>query len=1065
MSTICLSLLGSFEISPAEATALRRKERVLLAYLAVQTRPLPRQMLISLFFARADDPAAALRLSLSRIRRTLGSDIILTEGRTVQWNPRAGEVDHKTFVSVLNDFATHSADALAAALAMYHGEFLTGLALEDAPEADLWLLQERAHLQTLYERGALELIRRQRLAGQWDTAIQQTRALLIHNPLLESAHAHLLWLYHQTGQPDAARTHYEIWHHLAQEMGIPPSSELQQLAEGEHHPGTFSPTRISAPFAGREVELRALHTCWQDAHKGQGRFILLEGEAGAGKSTLVEHFARQFALPLLSGNSYETTRHLPYTPWTELLENTLNAASSKLVNLSVYSREAFARFLPGWGTRLGIVRSELGFLATEGQEASHLYQAFTDGLYFLFEGAKPILFLDNLQWADEASLTLLHFTARRAFRDGWLIVGAHRAATGGETSALNKMLEGLHPRVERFALSGLSVSAVTDLIALLWPQLPSESRTKWATRLTEATGGNPFFISELLRELAQQEPEPESLPVPASIRDLVQHRLQGLPSGGQRVLGALAVLDVPATPAYLQKMSERLWGETVDLLDEGWQRGLLRVDGEQYAFAHDLVREAVLAGVSPVRKRWLHKRAVEMLVVEAEGFPPSARGEMAGRILHHAKTGDVPTQVFAWGHEAAEYAFHLNAIREAYQAVEASMAAFVHVEQDEANTRLFIQLLLDSAWLINLMGCPVEEERTRLEEARGLLARYPEPELQGLYHLREASVLSGEGRYTEAIPAALNAYEYFMDLGDTLSSAWSIQSAGRYEITLSHNRAGRALFTQALELYRACGGVRGEAIVLSNLAWVNLNMGEPGIALEGLARALTLARETGDILGQAEICTTFAATWNFFYRADLVRFYAQEASMLFRKVGLPDSRARLYLGTAAWVSEGMEAAQMIFQEVHNHAVAQNDLWLQGWVAQLLGRQAFYTGDLERAEIWFEEATRLRGKTGEQSNQISDLSWLARLRLARGEVETATELTTQAIQRMIELTPEAWVFEKWDVYRTHAAVLAARGYKASAAQYNQLADEAIASMADQTPDAATREGFLKAIGKF
>ena len=322
MSTIQIRVLGSFEISHPEGQSLRRKERALLAYLAVQTRPIPRHTLIHRFYTGAEDPAAALRLSLSRLRRALGVDILQTPARAVQWNPRAGWVDYAEFSPLLTgDLAARSADVLASALILYRGEFLSGLALEDAPEAELWILQERTHLHALYERGALELIRRWSLAGQWEAAIRQTRSLLTHSPLLEPAHERLIELYRQTGQTEAAYTHYEQFRQrLEREMGLAPSPELQQrVVELKTNRTNLhaSARPEDAPFAGREAELRELHTHWQAAQTGRSGVVLIEGEAGGGKSTLVTYFARQFAIPTLTGNCYETTHHLPYTPWIE----------------------------------------------------------------------------------------------------------------------------------------------------------------------------------------------------------------------------------------------------------------------------------------------------------------------------------------------------------------------------------------------------------------------------------------------------------------------------------------------------------------------------------------------------------------------------------------------------------------------------------------------------------------------------------------------------------------------------------------------------------------------------
>jgi tetratricopeptide (TPR) repeat protein len=331
--------------------------------------------------------------------------------------------------------------------------------------------------------------------------------------------------------------------------------------------------------------------------------------------------------------------------------------------------------------------------------------------------------------------------------------------------------------------------------------------------------------------------------------------------------------------------------------------------------------------------------------------------------------------------------------------------------------------------------------------------------MQAMYHLGEAALLAGEGKYEEAIPAALNSYEHFMDLENWLGAAWSLHAVGSYKITLSQNRIGRQILAEALALYQTSGDLTGEVTCLSSLAWVDLNLGEVRHALEALTRARELTQQAGDALGQARISHTLAATWNFLYHTKQTEAYAQEAVDLFQKMGLPASRPFIYLATSAWV--GKNSAEKGLGKLHQaytEAVEQNDFWLRGWAAQLLGRAALQAGDWTEAETRLEEAARLRRDSGERANQVSDLAWLGRLRLARGDVSGALSLTERAVSEMATLKEEAWVFEAWDIYRAHAKVLTAQGNPAEAARFEQLAQEAEAWMAAQAPDEESRVCF-------
>jgi DNA-binding SARP family transcriptional activator len=194
---------GAVRLTPA----LRRKTAAILAYLAATGQIHSRRALIDWFCQSADDPQASLRWHLSRIRRNLGPEIILADAETVRFVGALVHLDCAEFGQVLGG-ALHDQpnEAVIAAVERYRGEFLAGLALADAPEFELWLLAERARLRQLYERGLSELVARDIAGERFDAAIGWALHLTQSNPLLEEAHARLIWLYAApaSGRPPCA---------------------------------------------------------------------------------------------------------------------------------------------------------------------------------------------------------------------------------------------------------------------------------------------------------------------------------------------------------------------------------------------------------------------------------------------------------------------------------------------------------------------------------------------------------------------------------------------------------------------------------------------------------------------------------------------------------------------------------------------------------------------------------------------------------------------------------------------------------------------------------------------
>jgi DNA-binding SARP family transcriptional activator len=566
-----LHMLGPLEIRVGERLpALRRKERALLAYLAATERAHQRRALADMFCQEADAPDRALRLLLSRIRHELHPLALILDGAAVRFDPQIGEVDFLAFTRGLEgDLSGQTIAALEAAVTLYRGELLASLNLADAPEFELWLLGERARLRLLYERGLNELVSRLIATSQHAAAIERARQLLQSNPLLEEAHAQLIWLYAQTGQRSAALHQFALCRDLLQrELAVEPAPALRALhaevAAGQLGPRAApSPAAGPAPadwrkpavYVGREAELEQLRRAWEGVRHGRTMVVLIEAEAGGGKTRLVHEFAGRAGLRLLSGRCSESMAPLPYHPWIEVLEEYRAAGpSARLDQLSPFARDYLARLVPGLARRS---RSAPPAAPTAGGEIERLFTAILE--YLEQGGPAPLaIFIDDLQWIDETSLRLFHFIATRAQRMRLLLIGTLRSAEADDAPALQTLLHDLQRQpVLHLQLAALGEESIQLLIAQGWPALPEAHHAAAAAMLAQATQGNALFVTEIIAELAHTTQVPSELPIPASVRELVQRRFRQLPPSGRQALEGLAVLASPATLTQAQLISGR----------------------------------------------------------------------------------------------------------------------------------------------------------------------------------------------------------------------------------------------------------------------------------------------------------------------------------------------------------------------------------------------------------------------------------------------------------------------------------------------------------------------------
>ena len=353
------------------------------------------------------------------------------------------------------------------------------------------------------------------------------------------------------------------------------------------------------PFVGRTAELARLVTAWQEVRgDGSRRLLLLAGEPGIGKTRLALRFARAAlddGAAVLLGRCSEDPL-APYEPFAEVVRQIGLAAAQGL-------------------TRVDELRRVLGEAHGDPDDdagARHrLFSAVDDMLGAVAERRPLVLVLDDLQWADRPTLLLLGFVLRSSRRAPMLVIGTYRDTEIGRRTPLATGLAELRRDggAERIGVHGLAPAEVGEL-AVRW--VGSEAATRVAYAVHERTGGNAFFVEETLRGLAGDEPE-----VPESVRHAVGARLARLTESADELLGVAAVIGAVIDARLLAEVAGV--DDVEPLLEELLDAHLLRPgDGRAVEFTHALVREAVVAELSPLRRARLHRTTAEALAARAE---------------------------------------------------------------------------------------------------------------------------------------------------------------------------------------------------------------------------------------------------------------------------------------------------------------------------------------------------------------------------------------------------------------------------------------------------------------
>jgi len=424
-----------------------------------------------------------------------------------------------------------------------------------------------------------------------------------------------------------------------------------------------SPERTT--FAGRDAEWQRLEGCWQDSLSGRRQIVLVAGEPGIGKSRLALEFSRLVAAQgaaVLVGRCDEEAL-IAYQPFVEAFGH----------YVAVTPDSVLARDVASGATHLDALVPEIKRRVTGAIPPS---DANAEGLRFrMFESVvalalalsqrQPLLLvLDDLHWADKATLLMLRHLARATHPMRLTVLGTYRDTEVARTHPLQELLADLRKEreVTRLALKGLGESDVGRVVAAWTEHQPAHV---FVSRISQETEGNPFFLVEVLQhlsetgELARLEAGAagSTIGLPEGVRETIGRRLSTLSPECGRMLSLAAVTGRDVSGRLLQVLGEAPDTVLLDALDEACRAGLLaEVPGvaDRYSFTHALIRETLYDELSGTRRARAHLRVAEALerTSPSDGLPLA---DLAHHYLLGAPAGD-PELAVTYAIEAGDQA-------------------------------------------------------------------------------------------------------------------------------------------------------------------------------------------------------------------------------------------------------------------------------------------------------------------------------------------------------------------------------------------------------------------------
>lgn len=773
MAMLRLNLLGPPEVHLGEIRLSfpTRKTFAVLIYLALEKRPQPREHLAALFWPEASTERshASLRNTLGHLQAVLRQASEVTESGylsvtygTLALHPEAQvlidlDLVEQAYQHARTDRSSRtpreeSADPalLMAAANQYRGDFLVGFSLSDAPEFDAWASNQREswrrRLGLIFDR----LSEVQFVQGDLASAAESAALWITLDSLNEGAYRRKMRAHFAAGERGQALETYELCRaSLLAELGVEPDPETELLAARirAQHPvrSADQRTQINTPvafleslFAGRSPEQQALLAQYEAAVSGQAQVVVLRGEAGIGKTRLSTEFlnrARAQGAEVLQGRAFEGGGGISYHPLVEAFRAYIerNGAQKEWVTESWLP--SISRLLP----QLSDPSMGTGSLAEVDQ--AQLFEALLRLTLALSARFPLLIFVDDLQWADRATLDWLLYAVRRWSESKaplLLLVSlrseALQPSTQPETPSLIDWLEQLEREVDAHSVE-LGPLGEQETIQMLLSIItaPAADFVQW---LFSETRGQPFYLMETLKDLLERkalhprqhgegqwvfeiDSEHElgkAVRLPSTIRAVLRSRLNRISPNAFALLSAAAVLEHGMSFDLLCAIARLNEDAGLSALDELLSRRLL-VEHEwidrpsMYEFANDMIRDFVYTEAGDARRRLFHRRALELLETEQVS---------AAVLAHHAIAAGLPEAAFRHSLDAGQEALRLAAAREAQIHLEKARQLVIEEAPDLTEIQPQKHDLYRGLAQAYELGGQAEQARAMYEELRKL---------------------------------------------------------------------------------------------------------------------------------------------------------------------------------------------------------------------------------------------------------------------------------------------------------------------------------------------------------
>jgi len=1059
------------------------KAKLLLAYLITQPQQtFTRDQIAGLLWSDFEDDKAKtnLRATLSRVKKVIqkfdADAEVISAGRTdIQLHPEFECVfDVREFEQLQKAFESdREIELLQKAVDFYQGDFLQGF-YED------WCLVEQEHWRSVFLRLLGQLIDHGMSEGAYETAIDLCIKGLQLNELQEDLHQKLMLLYLQAGDRSKALAQYERCKVvLDNAFGTPPLPETeaiyQQLTQQTEVEGDLQhllANVVQMPFReetvtyiNRQDELAQLKSIWDQVDSGQGRLLFIRGEAGLGKSRLIQTFIRtviEDQAEVVWGRCFPLEQQIVLSPWLQIFRSREDTFE-KLQTLETPWRNELVQLLPELGEAEGVEKNPSLDAASN---LNRRLEALVRLLLLWLEESPLVVVLDDLHWADETSLRLLNYLARQLTQTPLLILGTYRPEDLEENPLLSETKDQL---VQARLAQDLQLLPLTDhyLEDLIGTALgSSDNENNFQVQKIQQFGGNPLFALSSLRAwiehgLLKHEDETWAMRgdheedlIPESVQNLLSTRLKRFPLPVQQVLQLASVVQGTFDPEMIAVALGTSPLDVMEMLEQLMNRQVVTQTKDGFTFRHELLRRITYQQLTEPKRQYFHKMWAETL----EGQPGSDLNIKS--LAYHFEQGNVHDKALIYalqaGHQSHLEFAQIEALQHLQRAETLLDSQSGRSTKEQLQSRF--ELVLLKANVHRVLG-DQNELASSVQLLKDLSQTISDVEMKFQTVLLEIQFLRLQGQLNEAMDAVgkgLKSTKFEPELLIQLQREQGLiyQALGQYDKAL---KAAELLYQQS----EALEDFDQMRLALLDLGIVHWHQGDYGKAFESYQRALTLCRAVGDKHNEGLVLVNLGnAHWSVGQFDEAESSYKQGLQLL-KEVGYLRGEAIAFIcqgvllrdqGDLISALDVYEQAKPLLEKVEDQYSLSDLLGKMGEILRDLG-------ETESAQAQFEQGIQLSQSLGARAIEAYHLAHQASLDLILEDLSQAEERIQQSLDIVEDLNDSIFLAEACFI---QYQIFNAQEKKTKAKAALKKAHQSLMLQADTIQDDQFKEAFLNQV---